>query len=355
VSDSQLSVAFDMTFPNRNQSGSGTYARSLFAALQARDDIETDTVSAAPGASFAGTLNWLLIGAGARLRTKSMSLLHCPTFVTPWNLPVPFVTTVLDLSTRLFPEDFPLEWRAYERWIVPGRARAAALVLAISEVTRRDVIAEYGVPPDRIVTTHPGIDRMFFAPQEASPHSPPFRLLFPGAPIARKNLDLVLRCLASGAAGSATADAELDISGARAESFPAAAELIQSLGLEKRVHWLGLVDRAEMPRLMAGAAALVYPSFYEGFGLPPLEAMAAGTPVIASNASSLPEVLEQAAILVDPTDERAFAEALEGLLTRPQLRARLVTAGRLQASKFTWERCAERTVEAYRRALETAA
>jgi glycosyltransferase involved in cell wall biosynthesis len=354
VPDSRLTVAFDMTFPNRNQSGSGTYARSLFAALKARDDIDVDTVSAAPGATLAGTLNWLLRGAGARLNTKPTSLLHCPTFVTPWNLPVPFVTTVLDLSTRLFPQDFPLEWRAYERWVVPGRARAAALVLAISEVTRRDVIAEYGVPPNRVVTTHPGIDKMFFGPQEVPPHSPPSRLLFPGAPVARKNLDLVLHCLASAPAGSATASAELDISGARAESFPAVHALIQSLGLGERVHWLGLVERPRMPQLMAGVAALVYPSFYEGFGLPPLEAMAAGTPVIASNASCLPEVLENAAILIDPTDARGFAEALEGLLTRPELRERLVTAGRVQATKFTWERCAERTVEAYRRALQVA-
>lgn len=351
----RLSVAFDMTFPNRNHSGSGTYARSLFAALQARDDIRAETVSAAPGVSFAGTMNWLLRGAGARLSADPASLLHCPTFVSPWTLPVPFVTTVLDLSTRKFPQDFPLEWRVYERWFVPGRARAAALVLAISEVTRRDVIAEYGVPADRVVTTHPGIDAMFFVAEPVLPHSPPAHLLFPGAPVARKNLDLVLHCLAAAPAGSATASAELDISGANSESFPTVDALIQSLGLAKRVHWLGLVERTGMPQLVARATALVYPSFYEGFGLPPLEAMAAGTPVIASNASCLPEVLEDAAILIDPTDARGFAEALEGVLTRPELRERLVRAGRVQASKFTWEQCAERTVEAYRRALKVAA
>lgn len=344
-----------MTFPNRNQSGSGTYARSLFAALRARDDIRTIAVSAAPGTNFAGTLDWLVRGAGSRLSTNPTSLLHCPTFVTPWNLPVPFITTVLDLSTRRFPQDFPLEWRVYERWFVPARARAAALVIAISEVTRRDVIAEYGAPPDRVVTIHPGIDRMFFAPEQRPPHSPPFRLLFPGAPVARKNIELVLHCLAAAPAGSATATAELDISGALAESFPAVDALIRSLGLEKRVHWLGLVKRNEMPLLMARAAAVLYPSLYEGFGLPPLEAMAAGTPVIASNASCLPEVLEDAAILIEPTDARGFAEAMEGVLTRLELRERLMRAGRVQAGKFTWERSAERTVEAYRRALQVAA
>jgi len=352
---SRLSVAFDMTFPNRNHSGSGTYARSLFAALEARDDVRPVKVSAAPGVSFAGTMSWLVRGARARLSSNPTSLLHCPTFVTPWNLPIPFVTTVLDLSTRRFPQDFPLEWRAYERLVVPGRARAAAMVLAISEVTRRDAIAEYGVSPDRVVTTYPGIDTMFFAPVRRAPHSRPFRLLFPGAPVARKNLDLVLRCLAAAPAGSATASAELDISGARAESFPAVDTFIRSLGLANRVHWLGLVERTQMPQLMAGAAVLLYPSFYEGFGLPPLEAMAVGAPVIASNTSCLPEVLEDAAILIDPNDARGFAEALEGILTRQDLRERLVKAGRTQARKFTWERCAEQTVDAYRRALQVAA
>ncbi|MHB8590011.1 MAG: glycosyltransferase family 4 protein [Candidatus Dormibacteraceae bacterium] len=353
--DRRLSVAFDMTFPNRNQSGSGTYARSLVAALEARDDIRTITVSAAPGANFAGTLSWLLRGASARLTANPTSLLHCPTFVTPWNLPVPFVTTVLDLSTRRFPQDFPLEWRAYERWLVPGRARAAALVVAISEVTRRDVIAEYGVPPDRVLTIHPGIDPMFFAAPPALPPSAPLRLLFPGAPVARKNLDLVLHCLAAAPDSSATAGAKLDISGARAEAFPAVVELISSLGLADRVNWLGLIDRDRMPELMARASVVLYPSFYEGFGLPPLEAMAAGSPVIASNASCLPEVLGDAAILIDPTDSRAFAQSLEAVLTRGEVREGLVAAGRARARLFTWERCAERTVEAYRHALQVAA
>jgi glycosyltransferase involved in cell wall biosynthesis len=355
VPDSLISVAFDMTFPDRNQSGSGTYARSLVAALRDRDDIQMATVSAPPDANFAGTLSWLVRGAAVRLRTSRPSLLHCPTFVTPWNLPMPFITTILDLSTRRFPQDFPLEWRLYERWLVPGRARSAATVIAISEMTRRDVIAEYGVEPDRVLTIHPGIDRMFFAAERAAFRTTPPHLLFPGAPIARKNLESVLDCLAGAPAGSATATAELDISGARAEAFPVLDSLIGRLGLAGRVHWLGLVDREAMPHLMARASAIVYPSFYEGFGLPPLEAMAAGSPVVASNASCLPEVLGGAALLVDPSNRPGLASAIEAVLTRPDLRERLVSTGKAQAAKFTWERCAERTVEAYRYALKVAA
>ncbi len=353
--DSNISVVFDMTFPNRNQAGSGAYARSLVAALEARADIETSVVSAPDGTNFAGTLRWLVRDAGERLSSHRTSLLHCPTFVTPWNVPMPFVTTVLDLSTRRFPSDYPLEWRVYERWLVPGRARSAALVIAISEATRRDVIAEYGVRPEKVLTIHPGIDQIFFDARPAATRPSPPHLLFPGAPIARKNLELVLHSLASAPAGSAAASAELDISGAKEDAFPAHAALIKSLDLTRRVHWLGQVSRAAMPGLMAAAAAVVYPSHYEGFGLPPLEAMAAGCPVVASNASCLPEVLGDAALLVEPTDEPGLAGALESVLTDQQVRARLIAAGKERARKFTWERCAESTVDAYRLALQVAA
>jgi len=332
VPDSNISVAFDMTFPNRNQAGSGSYARSLVAALEARADIETSVVSAPDGTNFAGTIRWLVRDAGEKLSTNRTSLLHCPTFVTPWNVPVPFVTTVLDLSTRRFPSDYPLEWR-----------------------TRRDVIAEYGVRPEKVLTIHPGIDQIFFDAEPAATRPGPPHLLFPGAPIARKNLELVLHALASAPAGTATAGVDLDISGANEAAFPNHAALIRSLGLRERVHWLGQVSRADMPALMAAAAAVVYPSHYEGFGLPPLEAMAAGCPVVASTASCLPEVLGDAALLVDPSNETGFARAVESVLTDQQVRERLIAAGRAQARRFTWERCAERTVDAYRLALQVAA
>ena len=346
-----IQVAFDMTFPNRNQAGSGQYARSLLAAVRAREDISVLEVAGPRRSGIAGTLRWMIRGAGSAVGRSPASLLHCPAFVTPWNVPRPVVISVLDLATRRFPQDHPLEWRLYESRLLPAQARKAAMVIAISENTRRDVVAEYGVAADRTVTIHPGVDPLFARSGGAPTPSGDPVLLFPGAPVARKNLGIVLRVLAAAPPESALHRSTLLISGATAERFPAHAAAIASAGLGPKVRWLGQVPRERMPALMAEATAVVYPSLYEGFGFPPLEAMAAGTPVVASSAPCLPEVLGDAALLVDPADEVGLARALEAVLTRADLRARLVEAGRKRAASFTWEGCAARTVEAYRQVL----
>src|SRR5438309_9766899 len=134
-----------MTFPNRNQAGSGAYARSLVAAVKARADVQTEVVSAPAGTNFAGTLTWLVRGAGNRLRKNPASLLHCPNFVTPWNLPIPFVPTVLDLATRRFPGDYPLEWRGVGRWRGAQPRRPSALAFATPGGRRRGCVLGYRV------------------------------------------------------------------------------------------------------------------------------------------------------------------------------------------------------------------
>lgn len=338
-----------MTFPDRNRGGSGIYARALAAALRRRDDLEVSEIrSGTPG--LARTIGWLTSGASAQLRATGAQLLHSPNFVVPWNVPVPFVTTVFDLSTRRFPGDHPLEWRAYERWVMPSRAKAAARVIAISELTRQDAIKTYGVEARRVVTIYPGVDSSFFNAGAHTPGAEP-RLIFPGAPVARKNLETVLSAMAAAPTGSFLARACLQISGASADRFPDHASRIAALGLAGRVEWLGLVPTDAMPGVMASADACVYPSLYEGFGFPPLEAMASGTPVVASKASCLPEILGDAALLVEPTDVKAFGDAVESVLSNSDLRARLVAAGREHVRDFTWERCAEQTVDVYRQAL----
>jgi len=344
-----LRVAYDMTFPNRNFGGTGVYARSLLDRVQRQGEVTTSEISGPSRSNFLATLAWLLAGARRTLRRRPADLLHCPGFVAPWFLPIPFVVTVHDAGGRRFPADHPLEWRAYDRAFIGGRLRSAARVITGSDFARKELVDAYGLDPGRVVTIPYGIDPRFLAvPAIEGGTDGERRMLFPGAPVGRKNLEAVLRVMAEAETSSAVGQAQLDVSGARAEDFPGLAALVRSLDLEGRVRWLGRVPAEEMPVLVSGAALVVYPSLYEGFGFPPLEAMAAGTPVVASDRGSLPEVLGEAALLVDPEDGRALTEALEAVLTRADLWARLREAGRARARSFSWERCAAATIQLYR-------
>jgi glycosyltransferase involved in cell wall biosynthesis len=342
-----LQVVIDMTFPNRNRAGTGVYARELIDELKKRDDISVTTV-AAPQAGMPSTLRWLLTEAG--VAAAGARLLHFPAGVAPWRVKAPFVLTVHDTISNEFQEDHPLEWRVYLRWFVPGRARSAARVIVGSECLRQELIDDWRVPAERVRVTPYGIAPRFFVETGArKPNDPPV-LLLSGAPIRRKNLGLVLEAMAGAPEGSALRRASLSISGAEASLFPNHVDRIKLMGLEDRVNWLGRVEDDKMPATVAAADLLVYPSFHEGFGFPALEAMAAGTPVVASDAPCLPEVLGDGALFVPPTDVKAFIDAAESLLTSQQLRDELIPKGRARAAKFTWQRCADLTVGVYQEA-----
>jgi glycosyltransferase involved in cell wall biosynthesis len=349
-----VKVALDMTFADRNAGGTGTYARSLLAALQVREDLNTRRIGVPPGASTADTLRWLGGGARRALAEPPLAdLLHCPAFVVPWRSPLPYVVTIHDAAARHEPRDHPLEWRVYDRVFLPERARRARAVITGTQHAAAELTRHYGIRSELIRVTPYGIDEAFQAGHAYRPLAPagsPARLLFPGAPIPRKNLDLVLQAMAAAPPGSRLAEATLAITGASGPDFPEPARQIRSLGLEERVSWLGVIDFAQLPETLRGADLVVYPSRHEGFGFPPLEAMAVGTPVVASTASCLPEVLGDAALLVSPDDLGGLIEAVESVLTHPDLRVRLAEAGRRRAAGFTWARCAEQTVAVYREA-----
>jgi glycosyltransferase involved in cell wall biosynthesis len=271
----------------------------------------------------------------------------------------PFVLTVHDTSIFDFPEDHPFEWREYIRAFLGRRARAAARVITGTEHSRRDIIQDLGVPAERIAVTPYGVAMRFHrvTPQSSPPsgrESETPQLLFPGAPSRRKNLELVLVGMAEAPPDSVLRRANLAISGADRDAFPTYGDRVKALGLESRVRWKGKVTLEEMPGLMEASDAVVYPSLQEGFGFPALEAMSLGTPVIASNTSCLPEVLGDGALLIDPTDVKGFIAAAEAVLTRPHVRQELIVKGRARASHFTWERCADLTLDVYREALRSA-
>lgn len=337
-----------MTFAQRRPGGSAVYARSLLAALKRREDVDVHEISGPRRSDFVGTVRWLQRGARSALLEESVDLLHCPSFVVPWRVPVPFAVTVHDAGARLFPGDHPLEWRVYDRAFLANRLKEARRVFTGSNFSRKEIITVYGLDPDRVVTVHYGVDPRYLEPQAEEPGLENAPMLAPGAPVRRKNVQSVLRCMAEARPGSALARVELNISGASPESFPELTRLIESSGLSGRVHWLGVLPADRLPSLMARSSVVVYPSLSEGFGFPVLEALAVGTPVVCSNRGSLPEVVGEAGLVVDPLDLRAMSEALEAVLTRPELRRSLRQAGRTRVREFTWERCADDTVSAYR-------
>jgi glycosyltransferase involved in cell wall biosynthesis len=351
-----LSVAFDMTFANRNRGGSGAYARSLLAALRDRNEIVPWVISGPQRANFAGTIKWLVMGGHRAITDRPPDILHCPSFVIPWAVKAPMVVTAHDAASKHFPDDHPLEWRMYVNAFLPRRLQAAARVITGSEFGRREVIEAFGLNPERVVAVPYGVDTSYLNFGQTRPlANSAGGLLFPGAPIGRKNLDPVLRCMAAADQESALGRVKLEISGAREEDFPAYGKLVRALGIQSRVQWLGQVPSSELPSLFARASVVVYPSLYEGFGFPPLEAMAVGTPVVASDRGSLPEVLGEAALMIDPTDPRAIGEALQAALSQPEVRDRLRSAGVRRARLYTWDKCAERTTAVYKEALAATA
>src|SRR5450759_3724360 len=334
-----LRVGFDMTFPNRNPAGSGVYATELLGELNRRDDVAITTIAAHRG-GLPHTLGWLT--DGARRAAGGMQLVHCPAFVAPWRLGVPFVLTVHDMSTHRFPEDHALEWRAYTRLFLARRARTAVRVITGTEYSRREIVRDLRLHPEHVAVPPCGLaERISRPPAPVAAVAEIPLLLFPGAPTRRKNLGLVLQGMAKAPEASPLRRTRLAITGATASQFPHHDERIKALGLERRVEWRGKVPAEAMPSVLSAADLVVYPSLHEGFGFPALEAMAAGTPVLASNAACLPEVLGNGALMVDPTDVHAFIKAAEALLESHDVRSNLIEKGRARAAHFTWRRCAD--------------
>ncbi len=293
------------------------------------------------------------------IRRERLHLLHALAYVTPVIAACPTVVTVHDLSFVRFPAAFRAMNRLYLQTMTRRSVFRASRVITDSESTRRDLVRLWGVPADRVSVAYPGVEPAY---QPASPDRveafrrkkglPRRYVLFLGTLEPRKNVTGAVEAFARWARTANTRDVWLIIAGAKGWRYQAIFARVQELGLTDRVRFPGYIPAAELPDWYRAAELLIYPSLYEGFGLPPLEAMACGTPVITSNTSSLPEVVGDAALLVDPYDVEAIADALARLLEDAELRRQLREAGLQRARLFSWERTARETIAAYRLALE---
>ncbi len=276
----------------------------------------------------------------------------CPLNVVPLAMRRPSVVTVHDLAFLRFPERFRPARRRYLAVLARLSVRRAAHVLTVSEFTRREVVDLLGVPSEKVTATPNGRDeRLGPLPADAvarfrETQSLPERfLLFLGTLEPRKNLPALLRAYAGVAD---VVGMPLVVAGGKGWMYEPIFELVGELGLRERVRFAGFVPREDLAAWYNAATALVYPSLYEGFGLPPLEALQCGTPVITSNTSSLPEVVGDAALTVDPTSVAALGDALVRIATDAALREELRSRGPAQAARFSWERTAAGTLQALR-------
>ena len=286
---------------------------------------------------------WTHVRLSAEMLTRPPDMLFVPAHVVPLVHPRT-VVTVHDLGYLYFPQAHPLPACLYldlsTRWSV----RVAAHVIADSQATKDDLVRRYAVPPAKITVAYPGRDESLRRVDDPVAIEAVRRrcgitgdyVLCIGTLQPRKNLARLVQAFSN----LKSAHLQLVLAGSKGWLYDGILAEVKRLGLEDHVLFTGRVADEDKAALMSGATILVFPSLYEGFGLPVLEAMQCGTPVICSNTSSLPEVAGEAALLVDPLDVNALAQAMQRVISETDLRRTLVERGYVQALRFAWQSCA---------------
>jgi glycosyltransferase involved in cell wall biosynthesis len=328
-----MRVALDVTPLALTKAGVARHIAGLLSGLEREPDLELRRYAFAGHSRAlvpARDVGWYLAALPSRARRDRVDVLHCPSQRAPVRSRVPLVVTIHDLAVLRHPETFNRWTRAYSRAVLPRVVRAAERVIAVSEFTRRELTGLLGVP-DAKVRVIPNAVGPPFGPEGKAAAGD--YVLAVGTLEPRKNLDRLVGAFErAGLNGT-----RLLVTGARGWGD------VDPVG--ESVEWLGFVPDEELARLYRGARCVAYVSAYEGFGLPVLEAMACGAPVVAASTGAGPEVGGEAAVLVDPLDGDAIAAGLVQAIDRAdELRER----GLARAREFDWQRVADATVEVYR-------
>jgi glycosyltransferase involved in cell wall biosynthesis len=295
---------------------------------------------------------WTHFRLSAEVLVRPPDVLFVPAHVLPLVHARRCVATVHDLGFLHFPEAHRRWDRRYLAWATGWNARQSTVVIADSRATRTDLLREHRVQPSRVRVVHLGRDESLAPVRDpvaldrvrARYEIGPRYLLYVGTLQPRKNLGRVIEAFARLAGLPGMEEAQLILAGKRGWLYEDLFVQVSRLGLEGRVRFPGYADHADLAALYSGATGFVFPSLYEGFGMPVLEAQSCGVPVMTSNNSSLPEIAGDAALLVDPHDVDAIAAAMLRLATDDALRAELVERGLANAQRFSWEKCARETL-----------
>ena len=376
-----MRIGIDATALPPRPVGAGNYIIELIRSLESLDVADEFVVFAQPhGRELIGVparpgFDWMMIpersparrlvweqAAFPRLVAKAgLDLLHSLHYTRPLRLPCASVVTFHDMTFFLYPHLHTFSKRLYFPQAIRLSARKADALIADSESTRQDAIRLLGIPPERIYTVPLGVSPAFHPVREAASLEavrqryslPQHFILYVGLVEPRRILPGLLRAyqrlqehvrLQDGADA-----APLVIVGRFGWNVEHVFELVDALGIKEMVHFSGYVPAQDLPIVYNLADVFVYPSLYEGFGLPPLEAMACGTPVITTAVSSLPEHVGEAGLLIPPQDEGALFQALLAVLQDPELRRQLSQKGPQRAALYSWNRTAQETLNVYRR------
>jgi glycosyltransferase involved in cell wall biosynthesis len=367
-----LRIAIDAHSVGAKLGGNESYALNLIEALAQIDRVNEYTLYVTTAEAFERfhrrwsnfkvhttlphtPLIRIPLTLSAELRKNPVDVLHVQ-FTAPPFCPCPVVVSIHDLSFEHLPQTFNRRSRTQLRLTVRHSARRATKILTLSEYTRRDVIETYGVDPET-VTAIPLAAPAHFGPVTQDKELQRVRhiygidgdyVLSVGSIQPRKNLVRLIKAYAElRGARAGNKCPKLVIVGRCAWLYDETLRALEQTGVKDSVVLTGYVPESDLPALYSGALCFIYPSYFEGFGLPPLEAMKCGAPVIVGNATSLPEVVGDAALKVDPFDVSAIAAAMDQLINNSELRGELSVKGQARAKMFDWKATAQRTLAVY--------
>ncbi|RJP64120.1 MAG: glycosyltransferase family 1 protein [Candidatus Abyssobacteria bacterium SURF_17] len=379
-----MRIGIDAT-PVTNRSGTGYYTQKL-AEFLGRADSENEYFLFCPSdyedylehprmfeypnfrilrvrvRGQASQFLWKQLTLPREIEKLGIDVFHFPSFIASLRIQVPSVVTVHDLCFELFPEAFSPVRRPYYRLVIPRSIRYCTAIIADSHATRADIESRLGVDNGRIQAIHLGVDPVrFYHVSEESEQArvraryslPREFILYVGTLEPRKNIPRLIRAFAYGVVARGLPH-HLVIAGRRGWLFDDIFREVRALELSEKVCITGFVERSDLPVLYSMARVFAYPSLYEGFGLPCLEAMSCGTPVITSDRSSLPEIVGDDALTIDPTSVESIANALRLVCSDDACHKRLSECGHRRASRFSWLTTAKRTLEVYKKALREA-
>ncbi len=375
-----MHIGIDAHAIGAQQGGNETYIRGLIRALAKLDDQNRYTIYLAEAEAAAQWQDGFArrhANFEIRLLPKPTPLVRVPVFLSyelrqhpvdvlhvqytaPPFCPVPVVATIHDLAFEHMPETFTRRGSFQLKLTVRRTAQRAARIATVSEYSRWDLLRTYRLAPEKVAVTYNGVESHFtsaLTQNEANEVRKQFGidrdfLLAVGSLQPRKNLVRLIRAYARLRSEVPNFSPQLVIVGRKLWLADEIFAEIRRQRWAEDVILTGYVDDADLPKLYRQATAFVYPSLFEGFGLPPVEAMACGTPVVTSNVSSLPEVTGGAALLIDPMDQGSIESALLTIIQDQGLRKRLREQGIEQAKKFTWQAAAEKTLQLYQESFE---